>query len=109
MLKVRKASLDDVPDIAVIAVLSWQVAYRGHLPDDFLDTLDIEKRTNGFRRLIQNPDVTFLVVNDDEETLVGYCILNTSGDEDASPATGEIGAIYVHPDKWKRGLAVNYS
>jgi GNAT superfamily N-acetyltransferase len=101
---VRKATLEDAADIGLVAVLSWQVAYRGHMPDEFLDSLDVEKRTNGLRELIQNPDVTFLVVNDGEGNVAGYSILNTSRDTDAAPTTGEIGAIYVHPDKWKRGF-----
>jgi ribosomal protein S18 acetylase RimI-like enzyme len=104
MALVRRANINDVTDIGVIAVLSWQAAYRGLMPDEFLNGLDLNKRTNGFRELVQNPDITILVVNDDDDNVVGYSILNTSRDADAPPATGEIGAIYVHPGKWKRGF-----
>jgi ribosomal protein S18 acetylase RimI-like enzyme len=100
---VRNATLNDAADIGLIGVLSWQVAYRGLMPDDFLDSLDVEKRTHSLHKLMENPDITILVVND-HDNIVGFSILNTSRDADAAPATGEIGAIYVHPDKWKRGF-----
>jgi len=43
---VRKAKVEDASAIAFVHVRSWQVAYRGHMPDEFLNGLDVETRTN---------------------------------------------------------------
>ena len=43
-VRVQRATLDDVPDVARIHVRSWQRAYRGQMPDSVLDSLDVEQR-----------------------------------------------------------------
>ena len=39
---IRLATLEDARKIAEIQVASWQVAYRGILPDEFLDQMNVE-------------------------------------------------------------------
>ncbi|OGC51666.1 hypothetical protein A2709_03175 [candidate division WWE3 bacterium RIFCSPHIGHO2_01_FULL_43_9] len=43
-IKVRKAKISDAQDIALIHTHTWQYAYRGQLPDSFLDNISVEKR-----------------------------------------------------------------
>jgi ribosomal protein S18 acetylase RimI-like enzyme len=100
---VRKANIEDASRIALVHVRSWQVAYRGHMPDEFLDGLDPEKRAEMWRQLTQNPDKIVLVAEDDEN-IVGLCAAGASRDPDASPKTAEIGAIYVQAEKWRTGV-----
>lgn len=85
-------------------MLSWQVAYRGQLPDEFLDTLDVEKRAKMWFEVVQEPDKAVFVSDEKDGTIVGFSVLRPSRDTDALPGTAEIGAIYVHPDKWQRGI-----
>jgi hypothetical protein len=59
--QVRKAKVEDAFAIASVHVRSWQVAYRGQMPDEFLDGLDVEKRTSMWRELTQNPDKIIFV------------------------------------------------
>ena len=101
---IRKATTQDAAGIAFVHVRSWQVAYRGHMPDEFLDGLDVGKRANMWRELTQNPDKIVFVAEDDESNIVGFSALGTSRDADTNPNTTEIGAIYVHPEKWKNGI-----
>jgi hypothetical protein len=84
-----------------------QVAYRGHMPDEFLDSLDAEKRTNMWRELTQNPDKMVFVAEDSENNVVGFSALGPSRDPDADPNTAEVSAIYVHPEKWERALVAH--
>ena len=102
-VQIRKANVDDASRIAVIHVRSWQVAYRGHMPDEFLDGLDPERRENMWRELTQNPQKIVLVAEDDEN-IVGLCAAGASRDPDAKPNTAEVGAIYVQAEKWRRGF-----
>ena len=101
---VRKATAQDASAIAFVHVRSWQVAYRGHMPDEFLDGLDVVERTNMWRELAQQPDKIILVAEDREGNIVGFSALGPSRDADADPNTAEVGAIYVHPEKWKKGI-----
>ena len=102
--KVRRATRDDAPAIGLVHVLSWQSAYRGQMPDDFLDNLDVENRTQTWIQATQRPERDVFVAEDEEGHIAGFCDLAASGDSDADSSTGEITAIYVHPGKWKKGF-----
>jgi ribosomal protein S18 acetylase RimI-like enzyme len=102
--QIRKAKVEDASRIAVVHVRSWQVAYRGHMPDEFLDGLDVEKRTNMWRELTQQPDKIIFVAEDSESNIEGFSALGPSRDLDAEPNTAEVSAIYVHPEKWGKGI-----
>lgn len=104
MAQVRKAKVEDASRIASVHVRSWQVAYRGHMPDEFLDGLDVEKRTNMWRELTQDPDKLIFVAEDCERNIQGFSALGPSRDIDADPSTAEVSAIYVHPEKWGKGI-----
>jgi ribosomal protein S18 acetylase RimI-like enzyme len=103
-VEIRRATVEDAFSMAVVHVRSWQVAYRGHMPDDYLDAIDVEKRANMWRQLTQDPSKIILVAEDDESCMVGLSALGASRDSDANPSTAEVSAIYVHPDKWDRGI-----
>jgi ribosomal protein S18 acetylase RimI-like enzyme len=102
--EVRKATAEDAAKISFVHVRSWQVAYRGHMPDEFLDGLDAEKRTNMWRELTLNPEKIVLVAEDQEGSVAGFSALGRSRDADAEPNTAEVSAIYVHPEKWRMGM-----
>jgi ribosomal protein S18 acetylase RimI-like enzyme len=102
--QVRKATVEDATGIACVHVRAWQVAYRGHMPDEYLDGLDAEKRTNMWRELTQDADKIIFVAEDTERKIVGFSALGPSRDADANPSTAEIVAIYVHPEKWQKGI-----
>jgi ribosomal protein S18 acetylase RimI-like enzyme len=102
--EVRKATVEDASGSAVVHVRSWQVAYRGHMPDEFLDGLDVGKRTDMWRELTQNSEKIIFVAQDSEANIVGFSALGPSRDTDANPGTAEVSAIYVHPEKWQRGI-----
>ena len=101
---IRKATVDDAYGIASVHVRSWQVAYRGHMPDDFLDGLDVEKRMNMWRALTQDSDKIIFIAEDIEGEIVGFSALGPSRDPDAKPDTAEVSAIYIHPEKWGKGI-----
>jgi L-amino acid N-acyltransferase YncA len=54
--------------------------------------------------LTQEPGKIILVAEDREQNIVGLSLLSPSRDADAIPNTAEVAAIYVHPDKWKKGV-----
>ena len=109
MAQVRKATVEDVSGIAFVHVRSWQFAYRGHMPDEYLDGLDVEKLTNMWRELTQSPDKIIFVAEDSENNIEGFSALGPSRDADANASTAEVSALYVDPEKWSKELVAHLS
>ena len=52
-LEVRRATTEDAAGIASVHVHSWLAAYRGLMPDDMLDSLTVEERTESWLRFLE--------------------------------------------------------
>ena len=105
-MRVRPADAADAAAIATVHVASWQGAYRGLLPDGYLDGLDVARWTAGWQRVLGDPvpgRVT-LVAETDDGRPVGFADVMPSRDADAAPGTGEITSIYALPDRWGTGV-----
>ena len=102
---VRDALFDDCEAIAAIHVRGWQVAYRGLLPDELLDGLSIEPRRRMCERIAQGRyGASCMLVAEDDEAIVGFAIVLTPAhDADLGSRTAELAAIYVEPERWRRG------
>lgn len=98
----RRAEVGDEPAVAAVHVRSWQVAYRGLLPDAYLDALDPAARAKRytFGRTGPGRPVTTVAVADG--VIRGFATAGPCRDDDARSA-GELYAIYVHPDWWGSG------
>jgi len=104
---VRPAVIDDAVQITEAHVKGWQVAYRGIMPDSYLDDLSNDMADRRARWRVQiavpaDPRVRSLVAERDG-TVVGWASSAPSRDADATSLTGEIWGIYVHPDHWRTG------
>ena len=89
--------------IATIHVEAWKAAYRGIVPDEFLDSLSIDQRESAWRGYLSAGDATAWVAQE-AETIVGWISAAASRDADSSASTGEIWAVYVTPGHWGKGL-----
>lgn len=85
---------------------AWQVAYRGQLPDDFLDALssEIEQRTAFWERAIRGASARrqHQLVALDGERVVGFVTFGPHEPVE-DPNVGELYAIYLDPAYWGRG------
>src|SRR4029450_11398219 len=101
MVTVRPARIPDAPAMGRAVVRAWQAAYRGHMPDDYLDGLRAEDRAAyGGRRLRRDGlRGTILVVERGGE-VVGFAAVGPSPDP---PGAGELYAINLDPDHWGAG------
>jgi ribosomal protein S18 acetylase RimI-like enzyme len=102
-MQVRQATIADVRRIAQIHVETWRTAYRGQMPDAVLDNLDVEKRAAFWHtHLTSQPLGTFVAEFD--QKIIGFCDLIPTRDKDSNPdEVGEIAAIYVQPEFWRKG------
>lgn len=103
---IRAATRDDATAIATVHVRSWQVAYRGQLPDELLDGLSVDQRTGWWGEGWWSQDTARrrLLGAEDDDAIVGFAAVGPSRDDDASDATGEVYAIYADPGTWGRGV-----
>ncbi len=101
-MHVRAATLSDTPRIAEIHVRTWQAAYRGIVPDAYLDALSVADREAAWRKSLEAGGQCTLVA-EDEGQIVGWLSCGPSRDVDASPRTGEVYGLYVDPARWRCG------
>lgn len=104
MTTIRVATVEDAPRIAAIKVVGWQAAYRGMMPDTVLNAMSVAEHSARFKdRMAANPGRVLLAEADNMAT--GYVSMGPTRDWDlVDPATGEIYALYVHPDHSRTGL-----
>lgn len=72
------------------------------MPEAVLDALDVEQGAMRWRDRLSSTDVDCLVA--EEASVLGFCSLTPCRDATQEPRAGEIAAIYLHPDHWRRGI-----
>lgn len=100
-MHVRKATADDVADISRIYALSWKTAYKGMVPQAFLDDLKEDNWMPMFRRYLKDGSICALMICDGEEA-VGCTAFGRSRDEKLHD-WGEIVSVYLLPDYFGLG------
>ncbi|MGW2917476.1 N-acetyltransferase family protein [Streptomyces angustmyceticus] len=99
----------DIDAVSAVRVHGWQSAYRGLMPQAYLDAMsvpaDAEQRRSWFGH--RSPEVSDLVAEQDG-TVIGWASLGPAGDPDLAPGpaelpasrptAGELLALYVTPD-----------
>jgi GNAT superfamily N-acetyltransferase len=101
MVTVRRATVTDAPDLGRLHVRAWQAAYRGQMPDDYLDGLSAEERAAGWRRALgRDRDRDPVLVAERADRVVGFAVVGPARDP---AAAGELYAINVDPDHWGTG------
>jgi ribosomal protein S18 acetylase RimI-like enzyme len=106
-VEVRPARVEDAAEIAEIHVRSWQGAYRGLIPQDYLDALDPAERLGRWTEHLASGSWTAggcIVVDGADGAVAGFATFGASRDPDSEPGTGEVMAIYLAPGAWDQGL-----
>ena len=100
---IRVARPVDAHGIAALHVASWRWAYRGLLADGVLDALSVDERAAMWSELLADDGVAVLVAERDG-LLAGFASAAPSRDDDATPGTGEVAAIYLAEAEAGTGL-----
>ena len=102
---IRPARIEDAAGIARVHIDSWRTTYQGMIPDDYLDSLSYEERTQRWRTLLSNPiRIAFDFVAEDE---TGQIIGFISGGRTQEPDPvykGELYAIYLLQQRQGQGI-----
>jgi GNAT superfamily N-acetyltransferase len=103
---IRRAGLADARAIAEVAVAGWRAAYRGVLPDDFLDAMRVDAREVAWHeRLARDVDGGLPAwVAERAGRVAGFVSSGPPRDMDVPLPAAEIYAIYVLAEAWRQGL-----
>ena len=101
MHKARRATSADSRRIAEIQVEGWKAAYRGIIPNDYLDAMEPERRHSFWDQQVCDECGDMFVAAADSE-VAGFCHLIPSRDADGEEVH-EVAAIYVEPTAWRQG------
>lgn len=98
-MQVRPMTLDDCKEVARIHTESWRYAYKGIVPDEFLDSIDVKKREENWSKgMVAEPEMVRIVAVDPGGRIVGFACGLECRDKDLS-VDGELYAIYVSPQR----------
>ncbi len=102
-MHITSATLEDARQVAEIHVTTWQAAYQGILPADYLASLSVDQREAMWRESIVK-GVPQLFVAKVEGDMVGWVAFGRCRDEGSTPDSAEVWAIYVAPPSWSSGV-----
>lgn len=99
---VRAARKDDAQAISDVKRRSWQAAYRGLLPDDFLDELPLVPPPDAWASAVDEGRAP--LVAEEAGEVVGFAAVGEARDEDLPEGTGELLMIYTLEEVWDSGV-----
>jgi ribosomal protein S18 acetylase RimI-like enzyme len=100
---IRPAATEDSPGIAVVHVSSWQHAYRGIVPQSYLDQLSVAEREGRWAEILGRGGSETLVA-DAGGDIVGFVSCGKSRRVQVDGNEGELYAIYVIASHWSTGV-----
>ncbi|MFF4501149.1 GNAT family N-acetyltransferase [Streptomyces sp. NPDC001401] len=98
-------TLADCDRVAEIRVGGWQTAYRGIIPQSYLDAMSVTEDAERRRmRFLQgNPGVVNLIAELDGE-IAGWACHGPYRDGEVTTGDAELYAIYVDPKRYGAGI-----
>lgn len=94
---IRKTMPDDAADIHQIHVAAYKTSYRGYLPDDVLDALQIDEEKIERTKIYVTQIESYVAVY--QQRVIGFAHLAFPQNDVA-----EIQALYVHPQFQRLGV-----
>jgi GNAT superfamily N-acetyltransferase len=102
-MEIRPALPKDAMAVARVHVRSWQVAYRGLFPDEYLDALRPEDRAPRYDFSNADRARPYTLIAIEAGEILGFATTSPSRDE-TLPGYGELNALYVAPEHWRKGV-----
>ena len=103
---IRQATSDDAAAIARVQATSWRDTYRGIVPQEFLDSIDVSEWTERrFRELARPRTGACSHVAEVGDEVAGWAYSGPNRDQDSTYA-GELYAIYLLPEYQRRGIGL---
>jgi hypothetical protein len=96
-MNIRRATSSDADALAKVHIDAWRMAYRGLVPDSYLDSLDFDLRAERWRESLATGKGETYVAEGDQGVL-GFLTIEACRDPElAGEPVGEIWGIYLEP------------
>ncbi|MFJ3303981.1 GNAT family N-acetyltransferase [Streptomyces sp. NPDC086549] len=104
--RIRPMTLADCDRVSEIRIRGWQSAYKGLVPQSYLDGLSVaeEAERQRARFSAQNTDGVANLVAEQDGEIVGWAAHGPYRDGEVRTADAELYAIYVDPDRLGSGI-----
>jgi len=102
-MRIMRAFSEDALAVARVHVQAWQAAYRGLLPQDYLDSLRPEDRALRYDFAHTDPQKPYTVLAEVNGAVCGFATTMPSQDFSGH---GELCALYLLPSFWGRGIGL---
>lgn len=109
MPDIRPATPSDIPAIASLHVAGWKGAYGGIVDQAYLDSLTVEQRISDWTEWMASGE-SHVFLAEEEGHPAGFAVIGRTktpppGSSPIRPShSGEIYALYLAPDFWRRGI-----
>lgn len=106
---IRKATQDDIPIIAALHIEGWKGAYGGIVDQGYLDSLTVEKRITDWTEWMGSGESEVFLAEESGQP-AGFVVIGRTktpppGSSSIRPShSGEVYALYLHPDYWRKGI-----
>ncbi len=108
-MNIRKSIHSDIPAIAALHIEGWKGAYGGIVDQSYLDTLNLDMRIKSWTEWMASGE-SEVFVGEKDGRIAGFVTIGRTktappGSSPIRPShSGEIYAIYLHPDVWRQGI-----
>ena len=97
-MTIRRAGSGDAKTVGRIHVESWNVAYRGIMPDDVIARTDLAYRTAFWAERIADPDWPVYLLEEHGQAAAFCQMIPTKDPDDDATQVGHITSLHVLPD-----------
>lgn len=101
--QIRQAETRDAFPLACLHVDAWQAAYRGIVPDSFLNRLTVKGREIHFARVLDLKRDQILLA-EAEGRVSGFIVSGPARNEGLDVTAAEVTGFYVAPVFWRQGI-----
>ncbi|MFF8357849.1 GNAT family N-acetyltransferase [Streptomyces chartreusis] len=104
-IRIRPMTPADCDRVAEIRIGGWRSAYRGLIPQSYLDALDVARDAERRRGYFSQGDASVLdLVAERDGEIVGWACHGPYRDGEARTEDVELYAIYVDPGRYGTGI-----
>ena len=102
-MTIRRAVSNDAETVGRIHVESWNVAYRGIMPDDVIARTDLPYRTAFWAERIADPEWPVFLIEEAGQGVAFCQMVSTKDPDDDATRIGHITSLHVLPHLRGRG------
>jgi RimJ/RimL family protein N-acetyltransferase len=102
-IAICRATSEDCENIAKIHTEAWKARYADFLPSELLSKLSVQKTAENTKRIIEEGEEETFIQKVNGQ-VIGFCRLGVDKDNSEQ---GQISAIYLSPDIWRKGYGTH--